>query len=222
MKGDRIEIDGLCRTAPEIAAAYSRASLKPGDLLVAMRGTYGRVAQVVDELDGANISRDTARLAIADRVTRRYVATYLRSPGAQSYFSKVARGVAVKGVNIADIKLMVVPLPPLVEQHRIVAEVERRLSVVDEMEAVIAANLKRAERLRQTILERAFEGKLVPQDPSDEPASVLLERIRVERASSSVVRRARRAPGRRRKPAWDAAVQPRLIDETAGTERLPG
>jgi type I restriction enzyme S subunit len=53
--------------------------------------------------------------------------------------------------------------PPLAEQRRIVAEVERRLSVVQELEATLAANLARAERLRQSILKRAFEGKLVPQ-----------------------------------------------------------
>ena len=75
------------------------------------------------------------------------------------------------------------PLPPLAEQQRIVAEVERRLSVVDQMEAAVGSGLKRAERLRQAILKRAFEGRLVPQDPNDEPASVLLERIRAERGT---------------------------------------
>ena len=61
------------------------------------------------------------------------------------------------------------------------AEAERRLSVVGELEVVVAANLKRAERLRQAILKRAFEGRLVPQDPDDEPAVALLERIRGDR-----------------------------------------
>ena len=78
------------------------------------------------------------------------------------------------------VEAMVLPLPPLAEPLRIVAEVERRLSVVTETEAALEADLQCAARLRQAILKRAFEGKLVPQEPNDEPASALLERIRVE------------------------------------------
>ncbi len=90
-------------------------------------------------------------------------------------------------VNIVKLHSLPLPLPPLVEQTRIIAEVDRRLSVIDELGATLQANLKRAERLRQTILKRAFEGKLVPQDPSDEPASALLERIRDTRSKETVV-----------------------------------
>ena len=74
-----------------------------------------------------------------------------------------------------------IPVPPLTEQAQIVSELERHLSVTDEIEATIAVEFKRAERLRQSIFKRAFSGKLVPQDPNDEPASVLLEKIRDER-----------------------------------------
>ena len=71
-----------------------------------------------------------------------------------------------------SVKAIPIPLPPLAEQRRIVAEVERRLSVVQQAEATVEASLTRAERLRQSILKQAFSGKLVPQDPGDEPASV--------------------------------------------------
>jgi type I restriction enzyme S subunit len=98
------------------------------------------------------------------------------------------------------------PLPPLAEQRRIVAEVDRRLSVIDGLETTTDANLKRAERLRQATLKRAFEGKLVAQDPSDEPASVLLERIRIQRATKQPAEKPapRRASKRRKAVASEA------------------
>jgi type I restriction enzyme S subunit len=85
-------------------------------------------------------------------------------------------------------------LPPLAEQEAIVAEVEDRLSVIAALEATVEANLKRAERLRQSILERAFSGRLVPQDPNDEPASVLLKRIRQERTVLDATRHTSKTP----------------------------
>lgn len=73
-----------------------------------------------------------------------------------------------------------IPLPPLAEQEQIVSEIEKRLSVAEKVEESIRIALEKAERLRQSILKKAFEGKLVPQDPNDEPASILLERIKAE------------------------------------------
>jgi len=87
---------------------------------------------------------------------------------------------------------MVFPLPPLEEQHFIVEEVERRLSVVDKLEATVEANLKQADGLRQSILKQAFSGELVPQDPDDEPAGVLLERIKAQLQAEKPKARKRR------------------------------
>jgi type I restriction enzyme, S subunit len=181
MRGDKIDLPNLHRTSFEIASQYARASLKAGDLLLAIRGTYGRVAEVPPELEGGNITQDTARLEVSGFLNPKFIATFLRSPDAQNYFKRVARGVAVKGVNISEVRTTPILVPSLTEQEQIVSEVERRLSIADEIGVSLTAELKRAERLRQAILKRAFEGKLVPQDPSDEPASVLLERVRQAR-----------------------------------------
>ncbi len=84
-------------------------------------------------------------------------------------------------LNQSTMRKIPVPLPALPEQKQIVSEIEKYLSVADEIEATLDAELKRAERLRQSILKHAFSGKLVLQDPNDEPASVLLETIRDEK-----------------------------------------
>lgn len=76
------------------------------------------------------------------------------------------------------------PLPSLGEQHRIVAEHDSRLSFIHACEQAVEAALDRSAALRRSVLKAAFAGQLVPQDPTDEPASVLLERIRAERAAA--------------------------------------
>jgi type I restriction enzyme S subunit len=83
-------------------------------------------------------------------------------------------------LNKGRVQALPLPVPPLAEQEEIVDEVERRLSVIDEIEKQVNAGLKRAERLRQAILKKAFEGRLVPQYPDDEPAEDVLERIEAQ------------------------------------------
>jgi type I restriction enzyme S subunit len=91
----------------------------------------------------------------------------------------------MRNVSQEKIKSVVLPLPSLAEQQQIVSEVAERLSQIESSATAITHSLLRAARLRQSILKQAFEGKLVAQDPTDEPASVLLERIASERATQS-------------------------------------
>ena len=103
----------------------------------------------------------------------------------QRYFEDEGKQTTnLASINMTKLSMLPVPIPPVAEQEKIVAELERRLSVVDEVDAEVKANLKRAERLRQAVLLSAFEGKLVPQDLSDEPASALLERIHAAREAA--------------------------------------
>lgn len=198
MKGWAIDVPGLNRTAPEIAAKYARASLHAGDLLLAIRGSYGRVAIVPPELDGANITQDSARIAAHPAIDHRYLLYYLGGSVANRYYQRVARGVAVKGVNIGDLRAMPVPIPPWDEQVAIADEVERQFSFLDLAEGVVRAQLRRSASLRSSILAAAFAGNLASQDSGDEPAAALLDRITAEQQSSNG--QGRGAAGKRRRP----------------------
>jgi hypothetical protein len=117
--------------------------------------------------------------AVADGVNAsdNYLAWAPRSTVLRRQFDAFRLGTGVPRLNIVHVRSLMIPIAPLVEQDAVLAEVEARMSVVDAEEKAIEA-----ARLRQSILKRAFEGKLVPQDPSDEPAERLLERIRAEKA----------------------------------------
>lgn len=96
----------------------------------------------------------------------------------KEYLVNQGKGGAQPNISQEIVKALIVPIPTLDEQKQIVKEIEKRFEVADEAERVIAENLEKAEQLKQSILKKAFEGRLVPQDPTDEPAYVLLENIK--------------------------------------------
>lgn len=99
--------------------------------------------------------------------------------------SSQAIATAQKNINLTTLDNLVVPLCSLPEQQEIVRLLDEQFSVIEENEREIDAALKRSDALRQSILKKAFTGQLVPQDPSDEPASVLLERIRADKEKAA-------------------------------------
>ena len=112
----------------------------------------------------------------------KYVYNFFQS---QFYWSQIRKGqigIGQPNVNSKKLAKIMLPLPHIEEQHQIVAEIERRFAVADEIEKVTKQSIKQSQRLRQSILKQAFKGRLVPQYPDDEPASELLERIRAEKA----------------------------------------
>jgi type I restriction enzyme, S subunit len=125
-----------------------------------------------------------ARL-VGDVMKPKLLSWYGNSIGRQYFEDEGKQTTNLASLNMTKLSMLPVPIPPVAEQERIVAELERRLSVVDEVDAEVSANLKRAERLRQSVLLFAFKGALVPQDQADEPASIFLERIRREREAKS-------------------------------------
>ena len=104
---------------------------------------------------------------------------------------RLSSGGVQPNLNLSLIKSTAVPLPPLAEQAEIVAEVERLFTVLAPLSKTLTDELKRAERLRQSILHRAFTGRLVAQDATDEPAAALLARLRNETTAPPKARKAR-------------------------------
>jgi type I restriction enzyme S subunit len=122
------------------------------------------------------------RLRCVEKQVVTYVRDYLTShSGIVRLRADAKWAVNQASINQQDVQRTPVPFPPLAEQQRIVSVVDETLSQIDAAEVQIEHGLLRAARLRQSILKRAFEGKLVPQDPKDEPASALLERLRTSR-----------------------------------------
>lgn len=155
-----------------------RLVVEPGDVLMSCSGTVGRSCVAPADSRFALVRSVAVLKPLA--AMGRFLSYSLRSSLLQSQIHAKKTQTAQANIFQGKIRTLVFALPSLVEQQFIVEEVERRLSVVDKLEATVEANLKQANGLRQSILKQAFSGELVLQDPDDEPASALLERIREE------------------------------------------
>lgn len=176
------------RCVSEDAYQQRTRRLKPeeGDILYSREGgILGIACMVLPNVDIC-LGQRMMLIRIGQKALPSWVTYVLNSPLILGRVRSLTGGSASPHLNVRDVKLFPIPVPPLDLQQHIVAEVERNLSVVDEMEATVAANLKRAERMRQAILRRAFAGQLVPPDPRDELATAPTMRIHREQTSRLV------------------------------------
>ena len=157
-----------------------------GELLVTKLGDPpGTAAIYPNELGPAMVTPDVIKMSPRnDIILTEFLMHYMNSSVGRAFSSGVAFGTTRLRLTLPLFKDLPVPLPPLQEQAKIVTEIAETFSQIDSAEAAIGYDMLRAARLRQSILKQAFEGKLVPQDPKDEPASVLLDRLRHQPVSS--------------------------------------
>lgn len=181
----------------EKLAEFHRYQVKPGDVMVTRSGTVGRCAVVPESLPSALMTFHLIRIRpaplLCDPV---YLAYCFRGNSALiSQMRDTAIGTTRSGLNTGLLAGAWIPLPPIAEQRTMVEIIQSHFSKMSEMETVTERAGYELTLLTRSLLTRAFRGELVPQDPADEPASVLLERLRAERASAPA------AAGRRgRKP----------------------
>lgn len=158
---------------------YSRANVETGDILLTIVGTIGRVSIVPENLPKFTLQRSVALLKT--NINEKYLSFAIQNPQFQKQLLNKAKGTAQKGVYLGTLRSLLIPLCSELEQEIIVNVLESQFSIIDNLEQVINSGFQKSEDLRQSILKKAFEGKLVIQDPKDEPASKLLKSIQIEK-----------------------------------------
>ncbi len=157
-----------------------RSQIIPGDILFNIVGPpLGKVSLVPDYFPEWNTNQAVVLFRLSSALDKRFFIQALLCREVIDWIVRTAQATAGQfNISVANSRLLPIPLPPLAEQSELITILEQRLSIIEQAEVQVEINLKRASRLRQGILKRAFEGRLVPQDPTDEPAEQLLTRIR--------------------------------------------
>jgi len=194
----RIEITDDTPRVAVPADKIEKFAAKAGDLLVTRTGSIG----VMAVFDGSFVAIPSAyliRFRFKETVLPRYAFYCLMAPAGQSAMGLSTTAITQPNINAESIKAISISLPPIDEQAEIVRRVESLFAIADRVQAQYTTARARVDRLTPALLAKAFRGELVPQDPSDEPASALLQRLRAGKASAA-------APAKRgRKPSTAAA-----------------
>jgi type I restriction enzyme S subunit len=184
------------RLNPSIAAEYSDYILRAGAIVLAMDrpiiSTGLKIAQLVERDDGALLVQRVASPSLTALIDTRYAWWLLNSQFYIAQIERHATGSDLPHVSGNDILTTPTPLPPLAEQREIARLLDAAMAKIDRLENEAAGARALLDRLEAAVLAKAFRGELVPQDPTDEPVSVLLERIRTQRSAAPAVKRGQR------------------------------
>ncbi|OLK72020.1 type I restriction modification protein subunit S [Xanthomonas oryzae pv. oryzae] len=162
------------------------------DVMIARYGPP--IFQILRGLEGAYNVALMKATPVAALLNNDYLYWFLKNRQIQNYVEAGSdRTAGQSGVNKPFLERYPVFLPEIEEQAEIVRRVEQLFAYAEQLEAKVAAAQQRIDALTQSLLAKAFRGELVPQDPSDEPASVLLDRIRARRAAAPKPKRGRKA-----------------------------
>jgi len=156
MADEMIKVHALRRTTREIAEKYRRSKLQKVDVLLSIRGHVGRLALVPAELAGANITQDTARLAASPDILPEYLLGALSTSGLQQWMARCVKGGAVKGINLGDVKMIPIAVPPRDKQERF-AQTYRAMRSVRVLEVKLVGRL---DALHGSLTQRAFRGDI--------------------------------------------------------------
>ncbi len=191
--GDGVFNDETAHISRQHFEKLLKHRVKPNDIVIAALGeTLPRACIVPAYVGDAIVKADCIRVEPNSEITSsKFLNISLNSEPTRQRTASVVHGVGRPRLNLGEIKSIVLPLPPLSEQRRIITEVEHRISVIEALKTLVVKALRRASILRQKILEDAFAGRLILQDSADEPAHELLEKIRAERAQRDSDRKGR-------------------------------
>ncbi len=161
---ERLRIDRLNRTTREIESGYVRSRLRGGDLVYAIRGSIGEVAIVPEELEGANLTQDAARVAYTAATHGPWLAHALKSSAVFAQLEAGALGATIHGINIRDLKRASIAVPSPPEQRAIATFLDRETARLDSLVAKIRDAIDRLKELRTALISAAVTGKIDVRD----------------------------------------------------------
>ena len=156
----RLKQDALSRTSFEIESRYVRSRLRGGDLVYAIRGSIGEVEVVPDELEGANLTQDAARVAYTKATHGHWLLYALRSKGVFGQLEAGALGATIKGINIRDLKRARIPVPPRSEQPEIASFLTAEARKFEGLSSMMRSAINHLKEYRTALISAAVTGKI--------------------------------------------------------------